>query len=96
MKGKEIVMRTVLIARIAAAMLVTFALIGCFSSNREVVHDRPVYVAPSSTTVVVPDQSPAPVVEAPGPAPREDATWVPGHWERESRGWLWVPGHWRF
>jgi len=47
------------IARIVAAMLMIGSLSGCFSSSKEVVHDKPVYVEPApSTTVVVPEQAP--------------------------------------
>ena len=27
--------------------------------------------------------------------PRVRARWVPGHWERDRRGWYFVDGHWR-
>ena len=27
--------------------------------------------------------------------PRSRARWVPGHWERDRRGWYFVDGHWR-
>jgi hypothetical protein len=57
---KEITMRRNLIIRLAGAMLIASALSGCFSSSKEVVHDKPVYVnpPPNNTTVVVPpDQS---------------------------------------
>ncbi len=54
-------MRTNLIARIVAAMLATAAMAGCFSSSKEVVHDKPVYVNPpaNNTTVVEPPAQPA-------------------------------------
>jgi hypothetical protein len=28
-------------------------------------------------------------------APRARAEWVPGHWQRDRRGWYFVEGHWR-
>jgi hypothetical protein len=58
-REKETIMRTNLIARIAAIMLVTSALTGCFSSSKEVVHDKPVYVEPAPATVVVPPAQPS-------------------------------------
>jgi len=27
--------------------------------------------------------------------PTQTATWVDGHWEQSSRGWIWVQGYWR-
>jgi hypothetical protein len=55
-------MRMNLIARIAAAVLIMGALAGCFSSSKEVVHDKPVYVnpPPNNTTVVVPPSQTTP------------------------------------
>ncbi len=49
-------MKLNLIARITAGLLALGALSGCFSSSKEVVHDKPVYVnpPPANTTVVVP------------------------------------------
>jgi len=54
-------MRTKLIAQIIAALLATCGLAGCFSSSKEVVHDKPVYVTPpaNNTTVVEPPAQPA-------------------------------------
>jgi hypothetical protein len=51
-----------IIARIAAAMLITSAMSGCFSSSKDVVHDKPVYVnpPPNNTTVVVPPSQTTP------------------------------------
>jgi YXWGXW repeat-containing protein len=34
-------------------------------------------------------------VEVIGVAPRRDAVWVPGHWNRRYGRWHWVNGHWR-
>jgi len=58
-REKENTMRTNLIARITATILVAGALTGCFSSSKEVVHDRPVYVEPAPATVVVPPAQPS-------------------------------------
>ena len=54
-------MRTNLIVRIAATMLMTGILSGCVSSHKEVIREKPVYVnpPPNDTTVVVPP-APAP------------------------------------
>jgi hypothetical protein len=53
-------MRMNLITRIGAVLIIAGALSGCFSSSKEVVHDKPVYVtpAPANTTVVVPPANP--------------------------------------
>jgi hypothetical protein len=27
--------------------------------------------------------------------PRPHATWVPGHWDHDNRGYFWIEGRWR-
>jgi len=53
-------MKMNLITRIVAGLLFLGAMSGCFSSSKEVVHDKPVYVnpPPANTTVVVPPANP--------------------------------------
>ena len=63
---------------------------GCWTSHTETSHTETVHERP----IVIRESAPPPVSETPGSAPREGATWIPGHWERASRGWLWVTGHW--
>ncbi len=40
--------------------------------------------------------APPPVVERPGPAPDQPATWIPGHWSWNTKrgAFLWVRGVW--
>lgn len=52
-------------------------------------------MATANAQVVVRIGPPAPVVERPGPPPREGFVWVGGYHRWDGHGYVWTPGRWQ-